>query len=372
MQQTPKPRMIFIDNLRTLLIVLVILQHLAITYGAPTGMWYIHEGTVELPTGFVYVFFLAANQAFFMGLLFLFAGYFTPGSYDRKGPGPFIADRALRLTIPIPIFIFIVDPLMKYALDGFQGSLPNLFLASPLVGLGFGPLWFIEALFYFSTIYLVWRVIKPSPTKTRPFPRNTMIVLFGLLLAAATFALRTVLPIGYTFDLLGFQIPFFPQYIALFLVGLVAFRGNWILSIPKDTGRLWGRIALVLLLLMPLLFIVGSIGFPGLGPFGGGWSWQALAFAFWEQFFCVAVAIGLTVWFRERLNFQNRLSKAMAESSYGAYLLQAPILVYMAVALQGLEIPLLLKFFLFSPVAVALCFGVAFLLRKIPKADRIL
>ena len=54
-----KPRLFFIDNLRTMLIILVILQHLAITYGSPTGSWYIHEGIVDLPAGFVYVFFLA-------------------------------------------------------------------------------------------------------------------------------------------------------------------------------------------------------------------------------------------------------------------------------------------------------------------------
>jgi len=100
----------------------------SITYGAPTGSWYIHEGIVDLPVGFVYVFFLAANQAFFMGLLFLLAGYFTPSAYDRKGAGLFLADRALRLTIPIPVFIFLITPLMKYALNGFQDppSKPNL------------------------------------------------------------------------------------------------------------------------------------------------------------------------------------------------------------------------------------------------------
>jgi fucose 4-O-acetylase-like acetyltransferase len=156
---------------------LVTLQHLAITYGAPTGLWYIHEGIVDLPAGFGYVFFLAANQAFFMGLLFLFAGYFTPPSYDRKGAGLFIADRALRLTLPIPIFIFLIDPLMKYALNGFQGNLLSLFLSSPLDGLGFGPLWFIEALFYFTVAYLVWRAIKPNPTNAHSIPNNRAMLL---------------------------------------------------------------------------------------------------------------------------------------------------------------------------------------------------
>ncbi len=372
MAQTPKPRLYFIDNLRAFLIILVILQHLAITYGAPTGLWYIHEGIVELPMGFIYVFFLAANQAFFMGLLFLFAGYFTPSSYDRKGPGLFIADRALRLTIPIAIFIFLIDPLMKYALDGFQGNLLNLILSNPFVGLGFGPLWFIEALFYFTIVYIVWRVIKPNPTKARSIPRNRTILLFGSLLGLVSFAVRLVFPIGYSFDLLGFQIPFFPQYIALFVVGFLAYRGNWVSTMPNETGRLWGKAAVALFLLMPVLFTVGSFGFIGLGPFGGGWTWQAVAFAFWEQIFCIAVCVGLTVWFREKLNTQNRFSKAVTESSYAAYILQAPILVYLAIALQSVQMPLLLKFVVVSPIAVALCFLVAFVIRKIPLADKVL
>jgi glucan biosynthesis protein C len=367
-----KPRLFFIDNLRAVLIILVILQHLAITYGAPTGSWYIHEGFVDLPAGFIYVFFLAANQAFFMGLLFLLAGYFTPSSYDRKGAGLFVADRALRLTIPIAIFIFLIDPFMKYALNGFQGSLLNLILSNPLEGLGFGPLWFIEALFYFTTIYLVWRVIKPDPTKARRIPSNHVILIFGLLLGAATFAVRLVYPIGYTLDLLGFQIPFFPQYIALFIVGLLAYRGNWILAMPKDTARLWGRVAIVLLLLMPVLVIVGSAGYVGLGPFGGGWTWQAVAFAFWEQLFCIAVCVGLTVWFREKLNVQNRFTKALTENSHAAYIFQAPVLVYLAVVLQSVQMPLLLKFAVVSPIAVALCFMAGFVVKKIPKADKVL
>jgi len=249
----PRPRFFFIDNLRVFLIILVILVHLAITYGSPTGLWYIHEGIVDLPLGFVYVVFLAVCQAFFMGLLFLLAGYFTPPSYDRKGAGIFLADRALRLGIPIFIFIALIDPLMMYALDGFKTPLLNFILSDPFVGLGFGPLWFIEALLFFVIAYVVWRAVKPNPTKARGIPGNRSILLFGLLLGAASFAVRLVFPIGYTLTIPNFQIPFFPQYIALLIVGLMAYRGNWIQSMPKSTGQLWGKIALGLLLLTPVI-----------------------------------------------------------------------------------------------------------------------
>ncbi len=40
-----------------------------------------------------------------MGCLFLISGYFTPGSYDRKGPKRFPKDRLLHLGIPLLVFL---------------------------------------------------------------------------------------------------------------------------------------------------------------------------------------------------------------------------------------------------------------------------
>jgi len=51
-----------------------------------------------------------------MGLLFLIAAFFTPGSYNRKGPGLFLRDRFPRLGIPLLICEFIIHPLQAYPL----------------------------------------------------------------------------------------------------------------------------------------------------------------------------------------------------------------------------------------------------------------
>jgi hypothetical protein len=53
-------------------------------------------------------------------------------------------------------------------------------------------------------------------------------------------------------------------------------------------------------------------------------------------------------------------------------IVQAPVLVFLALGLSGLDLPLLLKFALVSPVAVSLCFLIAYLLRKLPKANTVL
>jgi len=62
----------------------------------------------------------------------------------------------------------------------------------------------------------------------------------------------------------------------------------------------------------------------------------------------------------------------MSDSSYPVYLIHAPILVYLALALRGIKLYPLLKFALVSPVAVVLCFLIAYFLRKLPLVRSIL
>src|SRR5580692_5537299 len=115
-------REFYIDRLRVVLTVLVILHHTAITYGA-VGDWFWRE--VEFsPTlsGILLVLFCTTNQAYFMGFFFLLAGYFTPASLDRKGYGQFILDRFIRLGIPILAFGFILGPLTAALVTSAQGD----------------------------------------------------------------------------------------------------------------------------------------------------------------------------------------------------------------------------------------------------------
>ena len=55
--------------------------------------------------------FVITNQAYIMGFLFLLAGYFTPGSLERKGYARFLSDRFLRLGLPLLFFSLFLGPL---------------------------------------------------------------------------------------------------------------------------------------------------------------------------------------------------------------------------------------------------------------------
>jgi fucose 4-O-acetylase-like acetyltransferase len=118
--------------------------------------------------------FTATNQAYFMGFLFLLAGYFTPGSLERKGYARFLSDRFLRLGVPLLVFGLILGPLtvaMVTAAEGkgFWSTLVWLWNHRLFIN---GPLWFNQALMMFSLAYCACRAwFGATLTSTRRAPR---------------------------------------------------------------------------------------------------------------------------------------------------------------------------------------------------------
>jgi glucan biosynthesis protein C len=373
-------RLSFVDNIRVFLTILVILHHLMIIY-AGTGSWTYNENREDLVTSALGGWFCAINQSYFMGLFLLISAYFVPGSYDRKGAGRFLKDRLIRLGIPLALYSWVLSPLFVWAFFyrdtglSFWRYFPGQYFRTTAV-IGHGPLWFVEVLLIFSLVYVLWRLATRSrparPAVEAPFPASHAIALFALLLGVAAFLVRLPFPMdGYTFGPLNLQFGFFAQYIALFVLGLIAYRRNWLVGLPDRTGRLWMGIAIALILLWaPMMVVNGAINEDQ--SFKGGANWQALLYAVWESFLCLSMCIGLIYAFRRRLNQMGKISSFLVPNAYTAYLIHAPVITYLAFAVRGVMLYPLLKLAFVAPVAVLLCFGLSSLIRKIPYTDRVL
>ena len=207
-------RLLFVDNIRVFLTILVILHHLMIIY-AGSGGWLYYEGRQDEITAALGAWFCAINQSYFMGLFLLISAYFVPGSYDRKGAAKFLKDRLIRLGIPLVLYSWVIRPLFVYLAlvrpVAPSSSLWNWYRFSYFRDYGIiggGPLWFIETLLIFSLAYVLWRLVSDrwparatvgQSLQTRPFPSSWDIILFGLGLAAATFLLRLWFPVNESF-----------------------------------------------------------------------------------------------------------------------------------------------------------------------------
>jgi len=358
---------------------LVLLHHLMVIY-AGTGNWIYTEGNPGVVVNALGGWFCATNQAYFMELFLLISAFFIPGSYDRKGAGRFLKDRLVRLGIPLLIYCWIINPLFVWVLK-YRDIMPlwRFFPGEYFSGgqiLGQGPLWFVETLLIFSLIYILWRVAtrsrKVKTTKETKFPRNGIIVLFALLLGLSGFIVRLfwVMDVD-SFGLLNLQLPFFAQYIALFIIGLVAYRNNWFLKLTDTIGRQWLITALVLILLWaPMMLFNGAVD--GDISYRGGLNWQSLVHTLWESFLCVSMCIGLIYAFRRYLNRRGKLTGFLVPNAYTAYLIHAPIITIIAVAVQDITLYPLLKWAVVAVVAIPVCFGISSLIRKIPYTDRML
>ncbi|MFA6450920.1 MAG: acyltransferase [bacterium] len=375
-------RMEYIDNLRVLLTVLVVMHHTACTYG-DVGGWYYHEGRQDTITMALLGIFTAFNQAYFMSLFFMLSGFFAPQSFYKKGAWHFIKDRLIRLGIPLIIFDIAINPVIVYAkyvkFEHYSKGFISFFseYMSRFYGIGRGPLWFVDTLLIFSIVYALWAALtkraKPTEGRNGKFPGNGAIALFALSMGASAFIIRLWKPVGSSFELLNLQVPYISLYIALFIVGIAASERNWFQAIEERTGKIWRKVAIAGLIMCPVLMIAGGALDGDLKNFMGGFKWQAAAYAFWEPFVCMGICVGLLALFRDKFNRRGRLLKLMAENAYTVYIIHAPVLVFVSLWLRGIMLHPLIKFAGVSAITVTLCFMLShYAIRRIPGAKRIL
>ncbi len=373
-------RLFFIDNWRSALIILVLLHHLAVVYGAGAPFYYVEPPAANDGAAFLTLLvFILINQSWFMGALFLLSGYFTPGSFERKGPGAFLKDRLIRLGIPLIVYFFVLNPVASIGAYQMPSSLTGI--TSPLSWrsypgmVGPGPLWFVAMLLVFDLVYAAWRwMTRKRPRQSVPSsPGGLAILIFVIALALATYLLRIVVPLGRF--VAGFPtLAYLPQYASFFVLGAVASRGNWFETIPGKTGKaglIWSLAATVILF---------PIALTGLSPdplsaiknmLGGG-HWQSAVYALWDSSVSVGLCLGVIAFFRRFLDRAGRLGTFLSRQSFTVYVIHAPILVFLALLLRGIGIEHLLKFCLAAVIGVPLCFGIAYLIRRIPGVAKIL
>src|SRR5262249_31527115 len=140
--------------------------------------------------------FTATNQFFFMGLFFFLSGYFVPGAVERKGRARFIRDRVVRLGIPLVIFSLVAAPYVEH-IASLRSDSPSTGVWDEFTGFVHrrdfppGPLWFVETLLIFSTLYALMapRSSSPSTPRVEALPQPYLFGLAGFL-AVVTFVVR--------------------------------------------------------------------------------------------------------------------------------------------------------------------------------------
>ncbi len=368
----------FVQWLRFILISLVVAHHAAQPYGPTGGDWPISD---PVSSNWLGPFFLF-NSAFFMGFFFFISGYFVSGSYDRKGGIAFIRGRVIRLAVPLALVSLFVFGLIAFSSSDTPDSFVD-FLLYQYIGqwqVEMGPLWFIAQLLTLSIIYALWRSImspqKPSEPRVFSTPGNRAILIYALTLGAVGMIIRTFYQQDVWVKILGVipaEVVHMPQYWSLFVIGVIAGRGQWLENLPSSLGPKWLAIGLaafvVALATHPAAYLFPEGILPDWmspGPFWGIF-WGLL-----EALICVGLIVGLSVFFRERFSTPNKWMERLDQNVYGVYIIHVFIVVGLQQAILNIALPALVKFALVTIVALFVTFVNSALIRLIPGVKRVI
>ena len=380
----PEPlRLQYLDHLKAFLIILVVLHHAGQPYG-PGGWWYVPN---PQRTSLLGPFFWL-NASYFMGLMFFVSAYFLPRSFDRKGAVRFLKDRFSRLGVPLLVFFVAIIPAMTYLsyIKFRGGSLPFLaYYTQVYFGAGgrppgwpgptwpdmqFGHLWFVEHLLLYAVLYTLLRLVVPATAAVRQprqgrLPGDGYLVAYALLMSAVALAVRIWYPVDTWVGLLGFiqiEPAHLPQYLSMFVLGIIAYRRGWLDEIPLRRGVRWltvGLVAFVIGVLLPL----------------SAWRGEVAAYiirTFAEGFVAVGMSVGWLAIFKAVVNRSTHLWQALSANAYAMYLFHVPVLVALQYASLLVPGSPLLKFALVGVLGVPLTFALSHLLRLFPYARSIL
>jgi fucose 4-O-acetylase-like acetyltransferase len=373
-----KNRLLYVDNIRLLVIISIVVHHLANTYSG-FGYWYYTEpGQIEFIQTAVLGFYQAFVQGHTMGLLFLIAGYFIPVTYDKKGAGKFIKDKLFRLGIPTAIYMLIIHPLVNFILLGKRIGGANLLnaLIEYITSFRFincsGPLWFAFALLIFSLLYAVFRIFAPAVKESnKDIPTFTKILIFILLIGACSFLIRIVKPIDSP-PILNMRLAHFAQYISFFIVGIISRRNSWFEKLDYKTGKAWLLWGILLGIVSYAAIMIAGGAFFSFAPYNGGLTWQNAAYSLWESFILLSMSVGLIAVFREKCNKQNKLIKTMSENAFSVYVFHTPIIIILTLLFAPLDLIPLAKTILLSLISIPVCFlSTNYTIQKVPLLRKI-
>lgn len=367
------------DDLKVLLVAGVVVGHATLAW-TDNEAWVLEEPPVREPLLIGLNLLALLAVLFAMPAFFLLAGAFSPPSLARKGTRRFLADRALRLGVPLVVYLLVMAPVVEYAdmLNsgewdrGFPSFVPYSWAHHAP-----GPLWFVEVLLLFSVAYAVLRSARSPASRPATPLRAAPLVLAGLAVAAASVGVRLVLPLGEeAADVPGLQDLYLaqaPAWVASFALGVVGAERGWWDRIPPGVSRwllraAWSATAGVVVVVSVTAEVLGA----DVETFFGGGTWQSVVLALLEGALVVTMPLWLWDVFRRRAGPQGRLLRELSRAAFAAFVVHQIVLVGTVLATRLVPWPPEIEYLAAAALALVGSFGLGALLVRLPVVSRVL
>jgi peptidoglycan/LPS O-acetylase OafA/YrhL len=281
-----------------------------------------------------------------MGLFFLISGYFVPASYDKQGASIFVQKKLIRLGIPL----LVMGGLLSVLSGKFE----------------IGHMWYIESLLVFCLLYaLIRQRAQPIDEVCNSKPTIIELLVIALLMGVGSYFIRQVSPQDHWIWPFGIiPLPMEPahylQYVMMFVLGILAYRFQWLDKMSNSVGYM--------VLLIGIALAMGNYLRDG-GPWDAFvWQW----FGIYESLMCVFISFGLIWLFREFVSTTSRFWQWCAAQSYGAYMFHLLLMIVLQNAMDSIWIGAFGKFLFIGVVTTVLSFHLTWMVKMIPGFKKVL
>ena len=384
-----------IDNLRAVVILLVLSFHAALAYiAALPPQPFVFDSAPYLWRAFPIVdsvrwigfdLFCAWQDIFLMSFFFLLSGLFVWPSLSRKGPAAFLQDRVLRLGLPFAAVVMLVMPLAHYptyvqtAADPSIAGYWRAWLTLPLWPSG--PVWFLWLLMLWDIaaagLYQLLDGRRDRVLRLSFYARQRPAIFLGALVLGSALA---YIPLALVFGSSEWfqQGPFSFQLSRPLHYALYFFAGAAIGACGIERGlfaadgplvRRWAH----LLVAGPLLLgawaglTALTMNYPGGAPLAlqaaAGLSFVLACFANCFLVLSLALRFG---------HLRAPLLDSLKANAFGMYLIHYLFIVWLQFAVLGLAVPAVVKAAIVFGGTLVLSWSATAGLRRVPAIAQII
>ena len=314
----------WIDNLRWVTVLLVLLYHVFYFYnnkGVIGGIGGFGDGP-QYQDIIMYILY-----PWFMPLLFILAGVSARYALEKKSPKEWFKSRTRKLLVPSTIGLFFFGALVgwynaKAAPTGALSGLPFVVKYFIWVISGTGPLWFIQDLWLFSLVLLI---VRKLDAKQRLYDLCGKIGIIPVILMGVLFWLghQTLIvnPNPQSAQgLLNLYKPLF--YIIPFLMGYFIFPHD---RVQEMLGKFWA----------PLMVCAGVAGVILISTtFGQDNTLPQYLQSPLNNIYGWLMCLAMMGWFKASFNSTNRFATYMTGASYGIYIVHYLVIASIGTTLK--------------------------------------
>ena len=328
-----KPRYYFIDNLRWVTVVLVLIYHVFYNFNAQgvfggiggfrEHQWWDTVCTVLYP--------------WFMILMFLLAGASSRYALKHRTVKEFRRERARKLLVPSTLGLLLFGGALGAlnitaggGWDAMPADMP--FVAKYLIAVvsGTGPLWFIQDLYIFSLLLLPIRKVIDADRVEAWLDglsvKGLSYVLFGFFILLGLLAQTQIDEVGDFSGLLNLYRPVY--YFGIFLVGY------YIFSSERIHDYLAARY-----LTFSILAVIWCVYFC-VCNYGADYTLPAVLQSFSCNMYCWSMVLALFGLFKRRYDCTTPFSQYMTRSSFGLYIVHMLVCTGICLLLKGTALPI--------------------------------